>query len=246
MARVFVNDTTLTDIADAIREKLDTEQTYKPSEMAEAVRGIQSGGSGESLTEYMVSLDGAFRNSVFAEGTEIDLRVGTKLENPNYNVNGFRQIFMQSSNLKKVKMTTKPSDISANLQNLFYACAELEVVDWTDFALKIGTFTQAFGGCNTLKEIKGVIDLSSCTVTSGTFSNCYALESVTFKEKSIYVNIDIRYAQNLSDDSIQSIIDGLADLTGSTAQTLTLHATVKAKLSEEQIATITSKNWTLA
>lgn len=51
---------------------------------------------------------------------------------------------------------------------------------------------------------------------------------------------------NLSDGSVQSIIDGLADLTGGTQQTLTLSATVTAKLTEEQIATITNKNWVVA
>lgn len=43
MARVFVNDSTLTDIADAIREKNGTKDTYKPSQMADAVRAIESG-----------------------------------------------------------------------------------------------------------------------------------------------------------------------------------------------------------
>lgn len=53
MARVFVNDTTLTAIADAIREKNGSEDTYKPSQMADAVRGIKSGGGmnfGENIT----------------------------------------------------------------------------------------------------------------------------------------------------------------------------------------------------
>lgn len=45
MANVLVNDLYLSDIADAIREKLDTEDTYKPSEMANAIESIPSGGS---------------------------------------------------------------------------------------------------------------------------------------------------------------------------------------------------------
>ena len=50
----------------------------------------------------------------------------------------------------------------------------------------------------------------------------------------------------LSDETIQSIIDGLADLTEQTTQTITFYATVGAKLTDEQKATITAKNWTLA
>ncbi len=40
MAKVLVNDTSLSDIADAIREKNGTSETYKPSEMGDAVREI--------------------------------------------------------------------------------------------------------------------------------------------------------------------------------------------------------------
>lgn len=44
MSNVFVNETYLSDIADAIREKLDTETTYKPSQMADAIESIETGG----------------------------------------------------------------------------------------------------------------------------------------------------------------------------------------------------------
>lgn len=44
MANVFVNETYLSDIADAIREKLNTEATYKPSQMADAIDSISGGG----------------------------------------------------------------------------------------------------------------------------------------------------------------------------------------------------------
>lgn len=42
---VTVDDTNLKAIADAIREKNGTEETYKPSEMASAIEGIKSGGT---------------------------------------------------------------------------------------------------------------------------------------------------------------------------------------------------------
>lgn len=44
MGIVTINDSTLTDIADAIREKLSVQTTYKPSEMAEAIESISGGG----------------------------------------------------------------------------------------------------------------------------------------------------------------------------------------------------------
>lgn len=44
MANVFVNEDSLSDIADAIRSKLNVQTTYKPGEMAAAIESI-SGGS---------------------------------------------------------------------------------------------------------------------------------------------------------------------------------------------------------
>lgn len=54
------------------------------------------------------------------------------------------------------------------------------------------------------------------------------------------------YPTMLNRASLRAIINGLADLTGQTAQTLTLGATLTAKLTEEDIAIATNKNWTLS
>lgn len=44
MANVIIDESSLYAIADAIRDKLEVETTYKPSEMAEAIESISSGG----------------------------------------------------------------------------------------------------------------------------------------------------------------------------------------------------------
>lgn len=46
MAYKKINDTYLTEIADAIREKNGSTDTYKPSEMAVAISAIETGGGG--------------------------------------------------------------------------------------------------------------------------------------------------------------------------------------------------------
>ena len=74
--------------------------------------------------------------------------------------------------------------------------------------------------------------------------NCKSLVEVRF-EGVIGKNMSINGSPLLSNDTVQNIIDHLKDLTGATAQTLTFHADVGAKLTEEQKATITAKNWTL-
>lgn len=53
MANVVINETNLTNIANAIREKNGTEETYKPSEMAEAISAITTGGGGDFTDEQL-------------------------------------------------------------------------------------------------------------------------------------------------------------------------------------------------
>lgn len=106
-----------------------------------------------------------------------------------------------------------------NANSLFYGCTKLETIEKIITHKEI-SYSQAFNICNSLKNIAF--------------------------EGEIGKTIALANSKLLSNESVQSIIDHLVDLTGSTAQTLTLHADVKAKLTDEQIASITSKNWTLA
>lgn len=111
---------------------------------------------------------------------------------------------------------------------------------------KCGTFNQCFHGMPNLKIIDGTpLDFSSSSANGNMFLYDNALEEVRIANESIKKSIQFNHCSLLSDTTIQSIIDGLADLTGGTAQTLTLHSTVGAKLTEEQKATITAKNWEL-
>lgn len=104
-----------------------------------------------------------------------------------------------------------------------------------------------FSGLKALEVVDGEpLDFSSATNIGSILNGCLSLKEFRVKKESIKVSFPCSNAQSLSDESIQSIIDGLADLTGQEAQTITFHSTVKDKLTEEQITQIISKNWTLA
>lgn len=51
---------------------------------------------------------------------------------------------------------------------------------------------------------------------------------------------------NLTRPSLRAVINGLADLTGKTSQKLTIGNVAKSRLTTEDIAVATSKNWTIA
>lgn len=77
------------------------------------------------------------------------------------------------------------------------------------------------------------------------FDTVPALEDVRVVKESIKVRILVNLP-SASAETIQSFVDGLADMTGQTAPTLTVHKNIGEKLTEEQKATITAKNWILA
>lgn len=131
-----------------------------------------------------------------------------------------------------------------NLTSFVEGCTALESVD-LDFS-SVNNYLATFRGCTNLKSIK-TLDFTNVvnnTYLNNMFVNCTALEDVEIVAESIKVNISFINSSLLTDTSIQNIIDGLA--TVSTQRTLTLHADVKAKLTDEQKNTITTKNWKLA
>ena len=56
MSIAYISQEYLTDIADAIRNKLNSQETYYPSEMANAIESIDSG-SAESVAEFIENPD---------------------------------------------------------------------------------------------------------------------------------------------------------------------------------------------
>ena len=101
-----------------------------------------------------------------------------------------------------------------------------------------------FMSCLNLSMIEKVV-VSKDSDIGYSFFNCPKLENITIEGE---IGKTTAFAQSnlLTNDSVQSIINALIDLTDTTTQTLTLHKDVKSKLSESQISAITSKNWTLA
>lgn len=106
--------------------------------------------------------------------------------------------------------------------------------------------TLLFNGRGSLEEIIGELDLSKITsanVQNNPFNGCTSLVEVRFTKESIKYNLSFTQSSQLSDESIQSILDGLANVTET--RTLTLHSEVYAKLTEEQKQSATNKGWTI-
>ena len=70
------------------------------------------------------------------------------------------------------------------------------------------------------------------------------LTEIRFVPNTLSESINLAQSSLLSNESVQSIIDGLSTVT--TTCNLTLHETVKSKLTDEQKSIIESKGWTIS
>lgn len=111
--------------------------------------------------------------------------------------------------------------------------------------LKVTRITVGFNGRYSLQTIVGELDFSECEPNQqqNSFNGCTSLIEVRFTPESIKQNLAFTQSSQLSDESIQSILDGLANVTET--RTLTLHSEVYAKLTEEQKQSTTDKGWTI-
>ena len=169
------------------------------------------------------------------------------------NATALTQLFVVTDEAYK---NTTVEHLTINSPNAITSANQMITTSVADLTLKHLTLNVSFENGqrfnNMLTKVQALeiidgtpINLSSAINVNNIFSYCTALKEVRFAANTIKISITFAQCDELSTATIQSIIDGLADLTGGTAQTLTLHADVGAKLTDEQKASITAKNWTL-
>ncbi|WP_163319850.1 BspA family leucine-rich repeat surface protein [Dysgonomonas sp. 520] len=157
-----------------------------------------------------------------------------------------------------------------NFYNTFSGCSALTSIPQLDTSKATST-REMFNNCTSLTSIpqldtSNVIEMRNmffkCTklttipalnageilnksAVGNVFNQCAALTDFGGLQ-GIRVSYSLSFSNNLTVDSLMNCINGLADLTGSTTMVLTIGSTNLAKLSAEQIAIATDKNWTLA
>ena len=225
------------DIKSAIEEKGVTVGDGTIDTYAEKIGEISGG-----LEKYATQICFNYDDSWATEDTVLNLDSATSLQ---YLISG-----MINKIIKHLTVNCSKSIINA--ERSFYpnaATASQNVMEHITLNADFSSCTnvqQMFCHMTYLKIIDGTpINLSSVVYQYNFTDTLLSLEYIRFSANSIKLNIRFEQSAKLTAESVQSIIDGLADLTGSTAQTLTLHATVGGKLTDEQKATITAKNWTL-
>ena len=121
---------------------------------------------------------------------------------------------------------------------------------WNQAVVDTKVAITAYGSCenafaNAIKLKRTHIIFNGATNVTDMFLNCTKLEEL-YCEGELTLSLSLAQSNLLNAASVQSVIDCLADLTGQTAKTLTLHATVGGNLTQAQKDAISAKNWTLA
>lgn len=192
------------------------------------------------------TLNNAFRNCYFLtkinEGNIVDC--SGIIEG-----NIFRYAFYGCSCIEEVNFINLP-DFAVSVDSMFSLAPNIipDKLKKISFSPKLNALnvTLLFNGRGSLEEIIGELDLSKITsanVQNNSFNGCTSLVEVRFTKESIKYNLSFTQSSQLSDESIQSILDGLA--TVSSTQTLALNSAVYAKLTEEQKQSATDKGWTI-
>lgn len=147
----------------------------------------------------------------------------TSINNVEININS-REMFRECVNL----VTAILNDITSIERAIFYGCTSLKTV------FLPSTITKAISD-----------SLTSTSSSYYAFYNCTNLEDVQLGQ-DWNMSLRLNVSNNLTVDSMVAMFNSLKDLTGETAKTLTLGSTNLAKLTAEQKAIATNKNWTLA
>ena len=136
----------------------------------------------------------------------------------------------------------KPNDTEnvTNMNDMFYLCDNLTHIP-TFNTSNVKKMYRIFGNCHKLTTIPA-LDVSNVTDLSSAFVNCSQLKSILMT--GIKVSFDIHWSTMFERSDLLIILNNLETVT--TTKTLKMGATNLAKLTEEEKAIATNKNWTLA
>lgn len=131
-----------------------------------------------------------------------------------------------------------------NVKNFAYAfegCVLLESIEGLNTSLATNT-GRMFNGCSSLERLP-LIDMSNVTGGDGMFGGCSSLKEVFFVTESIKCNFALGQSSDLTNESIDSVFEGLAYTEN--ARTLYLHSAVILRLQDKHYQMATEKGWTI-
>lgn len=147
---------------------------------------------------------------------------------------------LSSKAVKRITIGDAP--MATNVNSVAYDCPALEEFT-ANFGDKISNARYMFYNCMELRRINGVLDFSSITDLTGTFSVCASLEEVRIK--GLKASIDLSACANLSMDSVRYLLEHVQEVS---SQRIDLNRKL-LEANEETLVdigdTASDKGWTL-
>ena len=222
------------------------------------------------VNKYCINSEGRWEGDVLIDTSEVDSSIVFNncdnllyIDTSNWNTSKCTSIsFQNCSKIKRLDTSKWNTDKITSFNASFLSCRQLQDIDVTNWNMDNVTNTLSmFNGCSSLVKID-TSNWNFYSITStgarSMFFGCNNLISIIgdrdmddvlmHNVKCLNGNISIIDLSEtiLERPSLRAVINGLADLTGQEPQTLELGSTLIAKLTEEDIAIATSKNWTIA
>lgn len=206
-----------------ISEKLESIKASKEAiKQAIEAKGVACG---DALSEYPEKI------ASIQTGGGIDMSTGVKFAYSTFTTEQFETLNTYNWD----KLTT--------MAQMFVACTGLTIVPPLNTSNST-SFAYTFNECTRLTTVSQ-LDATKVSTANRTMYNCRALKNLG-GFLNLSVSLDLQSSTLLTVESLMNVINNLKDLTGGTAQTLTLGTTNLAKLTDEQKAVATNKNWVLA
>ena len=220
MAKVLVNESSLTGIADAIRGKNGETTTYKPSEMAAAITAI-SGGGEPTIEALSITANGTYTAPDGVDGySPVTVNVPQSGSPPDsafvisgncqyrFAHNGWNWFINQYGN----RITTNNID---NASYMFYMSENIETIPFEINFINGGSIINSiFSGCGfvqlpsidfkqtTTKNCSGVFQSCSSLKNIGTLKNLYPMNMSNFfsgcnslRNMPEFENLNLSYSQ---------------------------------------------------
>ena len=198
MGKVLLEEQSLIDIANSIRNKTNSTDTMKPSEMATNIDNIESGEGdlSEYFTEtikggstntpgfcYMIKKipkvknegkDNSYMFNYF-NGTEIDLSEFDTSE-----VTSMERMFGSCKNLTNIDVSNFNTENVTTMRNMFQICQHIESLDLSNFnTSKVTNMSGMFDNCKLLSELNiSNFNTENVTTMNNMFYQCENLISL--------------------------------------------------------------------
>ena len=143
---------------------------------------------------------------------------------------------------RTVESIVIPNSVTNIGVSAFDSCKSLKNITIPDGVTNIGTY--AFNGCTSLKNI--TIPNSVKNIGAYAFNGCTSLEFVKLGQDFNANNLNLSASTKYTRETILQLLNALADRTGLVAYKLIIGPANLKKLTQEDIAIATAKNWTIA